>query len=146
MRLALAEAARVGALGDVPVGAVILFDGRVIGRAGNTREVQRDPLGHAELLVLRQAASALSCWRLRGCTLICTLEPCPMCAGAMVNARIDHLVFGARDPRAGAAGTLLNLLDDPRLNHRVKVTGGVMASPCATLLRSFFAARRAQDA
>jgi len=142
MRAALAEAAQAAAQGEVPVGAVVVHDGDIIARGHNRRESLADPLAHAELLALRAAAARLQRWRLFGCTLIVTLEPCPMCAGAIVNARPDRVVFGAWDPRAGAAGSLIDLLGDTRLNHRPDVTAGVLADPCGALLRDFFAARR----
>lgn len=142
MQIALSEAQAAAALGEVPVGAVVEHDGEIIARAHNRREVDRDPLAHAEILALRQAASVLGRWRLIGCTLVVTLEPCVMCAGAIVNARPDRLVFGASDPRAGAVGTLMNVVQDARLNHRAEVVSGVLADDSAALLKSFFAARR----
>jgi tRNA(adenine34) deaminase len=126
----------------VPVGAVALLDGEVVGRGANRREGDRDPTAHAELLAIRDAARALGRWRLSGVTLVVTLEPCAMCAGAMVLARIDRLVFGAEDPKAGAVGSLLDLSGDPRLNHRFAVERGVRGEECAELLRAFFRARR----
>lgn len=143
MALALAEAAAAPAHGDVPVGAVVLDGGAVVARRHNERERTGDPTAHAELLALRDAAAARGSWRLDGTTLVVTLEPCPMCAGALVAARVGRLVFGAADPRAGACGSLYNLCADPRLNHEVAVTAGVRAAEAAALLRSFFAARRA---
>jgi tRNA(adenine34) deaminase len=143
MAIAIEEAELAADDGEVPVGAVVLGpEGEVLARRHNERERRRDPLAHAELLAIADAAVALGDWRLSGTTLVVTLEPCPMCAGALVNARVDHLVYGATDPKAGACGTLLNLCDDPRLNHRVDVTGGVRAEECGRLLSSFFAARR----
>lgn len=142
MDLALAEARRAAAHGDVPVGAVALVDGRPVARAGNERELRGDPTAHAELLALRAAAEALGGWRLGRVTLVVTLEPCPMCAGALVAARVGRLVFGAADPRAGACGSLYNLCADPRLNHELAVTTGVRTAECAELLAGFFAARR----
>jgi tRNA(adenine34) deaminase len=124
------------------VGAVVVHEGEVIARAHNRRESDRDPLAHAELLALRAAAAYLGRWRLVGCTLVVTLEPCPMCAGAVVNARPDRLVFGSRDPRAGAAGSLMDIVRDERLNHRAEVIEGVRAEESAALLRAFFRARR----
>jgi tRNA(Arg) A34 adenosine deaminase TadA len=138
MRMALAEADRAALLGEVPVGAVIVHEGEVLARAHNRREVDRDPLAHAELLVIRDAARRLGRWRLSGCTLVVTLEPCPMCAGAMVNARVDRVVLGAADPRCGAAGSTFDLLGDLRLNHRPEVVRGVMAAACSERLSSFF--------
>ncbi len=142
MAEALAEAKAAEALGEVPIGAVVVFEGRVIARAGNTRESAQDPFGHAELSAMRAAAAARSGWRLTGCTLYVTLEPCTMCAGAIVLARVDRVVFGARDPKAGAVGSLYDLPADPRLNHRPIVQGGVLAEECGELLRAFFRARR----
>ena len=142
MARALALAERAAELGEVPVGAVVVVNDQVVAEAHNERESRRDPTAHAELLALGRAAQALGRWRLSGATLWVTLEPCPMCAGALVNARIDRLVFGARDPKAGAVRSLYQIADDPRLNHRLEVQGGVMADPCASVLRRFFAARR----
>jgi tRNA(adenine34) deaminase len=150
MRAALAEAAALAAAGgpadagDVPVGAVVLgTDGTVIARAHNAREAEADPTAHAEIVALRRAARAAGTWRLDGCTLVTTLEPCTMCAGAVTAARIARLVYGAADPKAGAAGSLWDVLRDPRLPHRAEVAGGVLASDCAALLRDFFARQRA---
>ncbi len=142
MRLALEEAAAAVAHGDVPVGAVALLDGQPVARAHNEREHRGDPTAHAELLVLRQAGEVGGGWRLTGVTLVVTLEPCPMCAGALVAARVGRLVYGATDPRAGAAGSLYNLCADPRLNHELPVTPGVLAAESAALLEAFFAERR----
>jgi tRNA(adenine34) deaminase len=142
MRLALAEARTCLEHGDVPIGAVVTKGGEVLAAAGNGREVETDPTAHAEILALRGAAEALGSWRLEGCTLTVTLEPCAMCAGAAVLSRLDRVVFGAPDPKAGFAGSLGNLLQDPRLNHEVAVTGGVLADECGDLLRSFFRDRR----
>ena len=142
MGLALEEAAGALAHGDVPVGAVAILDGKPVARAHNERELRGDPTAHAELLALRQAAEVVGGWRLGGITLVVTLEPCPMCAGALVNARVGRLVFGAADPRAGAAGSLYNLCADPRLNHELAVTPGVRAAESAALLEAFFAERR----
>lgn len=142
MREALAEAQRAAEIGDVPIGAVVVRGGEVIGRGHNRREADRDPLAHAELLAIREAARRMGGWRLTECTLYCTLEPCPMCAGALVNSRIERLVFGAPDPKAGWCGTLGNLAQDPRLNHRLEVTAGVLAEESAALLRGFFASLR----
>jgi tRNA(adenine34) deaminase len=143
MAIAIEEAELAADDGEVPVGAVVLGpEGEVLARRHNERERRRDPLAHAELLAIADAAVALGDWRLSGTTLVVTLEPCPMCAGALVNARVDRLVYGAADPKAGACGTLLNLCDDPRLNHRVGVTAGLRAEECGRLLSSFFAARR----
>ena len=142
MREALALARAAAAAGEVPVGAVALYDGSVVGRGANRREGARDPTAHAELLAIQEAARSLGRWRLSGVTLVVTLEPCAMCAGAMVLARIDRLVYGAPDPKAGAAGSLLDLTQDPRLNHRFPVERGVMEDACGDLLREFFRSRR----
>ena len=142
MGLALEEARAASAHADVPVGAVVLVNGEVIAARHNERERSGDPTAHAEILALRDAAAALGGWRLSTATLVVTLEPCPMCAGALVAARVGRVVFGASDPRAGACGTLYNLCCDPRLNHELPVTAGVRESECATLLTSFFAEKR----
>jgi len=142
MRLALAEARRSLDHDDVPIGAVVSRDGEVLAAAGNEREVANDPTAHAEILALRAAASAAGSWRLDGCTLTVTLEPCAMCAGAVVLSRLDRVVFGAADPKAGFAGSLGNLLQDPRLNHEVDLADGVLAEECGDLLRTFFRERR----
>ena len=142
MAIALEEARLAGAQGDVPIGAVVLVDGRVISQAGNRREQDRDPTAHAEVLALRAAAAALGSWRLEGATLVVTLEPCPMCAGALVGARVARVVFGAANTDNGACGTLYNLCVDPRLNHEVAVVHGVRAERATALLDDFFAARR----
>lgn len=128
--------------GDVPVGAVVVHEGMVLAEACNRREADADPTAHAEILALRAAARSLGSWRLEGCTLYVTLEPCTMCAGAMVLARLPALVFGAEDPKAGAVGSLYDVPRDERLNHRVAVTGGVAADECGQVLRAFFASRR----
>jgi len=142
MGLAIEEAARALAHGDVPVGAVALVAGRVVARGHNERELTGDPTAHAEVVVLRAAAVAVASWRLNQVTLVVTLEPCPMCAGALVAARVGRLVFGTSDPRAGAAGSLYNLCVDPRLNHELPVTPGVRAAEAASLLATFFATKR----
>ena len=142
MRVALDEARAALAHGDVPVGAVVVRGGRVIAARHNERELAGDPTAHAEILALRDAAAEVGHWRLDDCTLVVTLEPCAMCAGAMVNARLGHLVYGATDPKAGAAGSRFDLIDSPLLNHRVPRTTGVLADECSTLLKSFFAERR----
>jgi tRNA(adenine34) deaminase len=142
MAIAVAEARAAAAEGEVPVGAVCLVDGEVVARRHNERERASDPTAHAELLALREAAAAMGGWRLRDATIVVTLEPCPMCAGALVAARVGRLVYGATDPKAGACGTLYNLCADPRLNHEIAVTGGVRAEECGALLTSFFADRR----
>ena len=128
---------------EVPVGCVIVHEGRAVGRAHNQRETLRDPTAHAEMIAITQAAEALGSWRLTGCTLYVTLEPCAMCAGAMVLARIDRLVYGATDPKAGAVGSVFRLVDEPRLNHRIAVTAGVRAEACGAILSEFFRAKRA---
>jgi len=143
MLLAIEEARRALEHGDVPIGAVVLLGDRVIASRHNERELLQDPTAHAELLALKDASSALGAWRLVGTTLVVTVEPCLMCAGALVAARVERLVFGADDPRAGACGSLYNLCCDPRLNHEVSATGGVLGSDCAGLVTSFFADRRA---
>jgi len=142
MRLALEEARAAGADGDVPVGALVARGDEVLARAGNAREREQDPTAHAEILALRQASSAIGSWHLEGCAMVVTLEPCAMCAGAIVLARVDRLVFGASDPKAGFAGSLGDLVRDGRLNHEVDVTVGVLAEECGEILRSFFAERR----
>jgi tRNA(adenine34) deaminase len=142
MTLALEEARLALDHGDVPVGAVVLRDGHVLARRHNERELLADPTAHAELLAMRDAARALGRWRLDDCTLVVTLEPCVMCAGAVVNARIGQLVFGATDPKAGAVGSLYDVPGDARLNHRPPVVGGVRAAECGDLLRAFFSERR----
>ena len=145
MRLALTCAERAGQAGDVPVGAVVVdAAGVVIGQGCNRREVDNDPTGHAEIVALREAAAARRSWRLGEAVLFATLEPCPMCAGALVNARIARVVYGCHDPKAGALRSLFTLGEDPRLNHRFEVRGGVLAEDCAGLLRRFFAERRAR--
>lgn len=142
MKQALAEARRAADLGEVPIGAVVVRDGEVVGRGHNRREVDGDPLAHAELLALREAALRVGGWRLSGCTMVVTLEPCPMCAGALVASRIDRLVYGAADPKAGYCGSLGNLVQDARLNHRLEVSSGVLAEESAALLRGFFSSLR----
>ena len=158
MRLALAEAVQARDelarpeqeetdADDVPVGAVVLDEaGTILARARNRREIDRDPTAHAEMLAIRQAARTLGSWRLAGLTLVVTLEPCTMCAGAVTAARLARLVYGAEDPRAGAAGSLWDVLRDRRLNHRPEVIGGVLAGECGAVLREFFAARRQHGA
>jgi tRNA(adenine34) deaminase len=141
MSAALEEARAAAAAGDVPVGAVIVIEDRIVSRGRNRREVDRDPTAHAEIVALRAAAAVLGQWRVEG-TLIVTQEPCPMCAGALVNARVSRLVFGCPNPKAGAVLTLYQLVSDPRLNHRMAVTGGVRAGECAAELQQFFAELR----
>ncbi len=142
MAEALVLARDAASRGEVPVGAVAVCDGRIVGRGANAREATGDPTAHAELLALQEAARTLGRWRLGGTTLVVTLEPCAMCAGAMVLARIDRLVYGASDPKAGAVGSLMDLSADPRLNHRFPVERGVLADEAGALLRAFFRARR----
>ncbi len=142
MDVALDEARAAAAHGDVPVGAVAVIGGEIVARAHNERERRGDPTAHAEILVLREAAQVVGGWRLGNVTVVVTLEPCPMCAGALVAARVGRLVFGAADPRAGACGSLYNLCADPRLNHELSVTGGVRAEESAALLAAFFTERR----
>jgi tRNA(adenine34) deaminase len=142
MRLALREAARALEHDDVPIGAVIVKDGELIGAAHNEREVRADPTAHAELVAIREASRVLGTWRVLDTVMYVTLEPCAMCAGAIVLARIPRVVFGAFDPKAGAAGSVLNVLDVPQLNHRPQVHGGLLEEDCAALLREFFASRR----
>jgi tRNA(adenine34) deaminase len=142
MGVAIEEARKAEGHGDVPIGAAIFRDGELLSRAGNERELRRDPTAHAEVLAIRAAAEALGGWRLPGTTLCVTLEPCAMCAGAIVLARIPTVVFGTPDPKAGAAGSVLEVLGDPALNHRPEVTGGIREAECAALLRDFFSTRR----
>lgn len=142
MRVALAAARLAGARGEVPVGAVLVQAGRVVATRGNERELRHDPTAHAEMLVLRDAAALLGGWRILDAALYVTLEPCPMCAGALVQARVARLVYGAADPKGGAAGTVLDITSHPVLNHAVDVTGGVLAEEAALLLRKFFETRR----
>lgn len=146
MQEALAEARRAAEIGEVPIGAVIVREGEagteIVGRGHNRRETDRDPLAHAEILAIRQAAERIGGWRLTGCTMYVTLEPCAMCAGALVNSRVERLVWGAPDPKAGWCGTLGNLVQDPRLNHRLEMTTGVLEEDSAALLRGFFASLR----
>ncbi len=145
MAEAIEMARRAGSIGEVPIGCVIVDDTseQIIGRGCNRRETDRDPTAHAEILALREAARNRRDWRLVDCTLFVTLEPCPMCAGAIVNARVPRLVYGCDDPKAGAVRTLYQLCEDPRLNHTVSVTSGILAGPCAALLQDFFRAQRA---
>lgn len=145
MALAISEARTAAAAGEVPVGALALLEGQVVASRHNERERLADPTAHAEILVLRDAAVRVGGWRLSEITLVVTLEPCPMCAGALVAARVGRLVYGAADPRAGACGTLYNLCADPRLNHELPVTPGVRAAECGELLSTFFATRRSDS-
>jgi tRNA(adenine34) deaminase len=142
MRLALREAGRALEHDDIPVGAVVVRDGEVIGTGHNEREVRADPTAHAEMIALREAARSVGSWRVLDAVLYVTLEPCAMCAGAIVLSRVPRVVFGAGDPKAGAAGSVLDVLAEPRLNHRPEVQSGLLAEDCADLLRSFFASRR----
>jgi tRNA(adenine34) deaminase len=142
MAEALSLARLAGEMGEVPIGAVVVFEGRIVGRGRNAREKSLDPTAHAEILALQEAARTLGRWRLTGAAIFATLEPCFMCAGALVNARIDRLVFAVPDPKAGAAGSLADVPRDPRLNHRIEVTSGVLAPECSDLLSAFFRARR----
>jgi len=142
MRRAIEVAREAESAGDVPIGAVIVRRGEIIASAGNRREADRDPTAHAEILAIRQAATVLGGWRLPETTLFVTLEPCAMCAGAIVLARIPRVVFAADDPKAGAVGSVMNLLDRPELNHRPEVESGLLGEECSELLRRFFAARR----
>jgi len=142
MRLALREAERAGEHDDVPIGAVVVREGEVVGGAGNERELRGDPTAHAEVLALREASRAVGGWRVPDSVLYVTLEPCAMCAGAIVLARVPRVVFGAADPKAGAAGSVMDVLGEPRLNHRPQVDGGLLGDESAALLAEFFAARR----
>jgi tRNA(adenine34) deaminase len=145
MRLAIEQAGIAEENGDVPIGAVIVHNGQIIGKAYNQREQLQDPTAHAEIIALTQAAAALESWRLEGCTMYVTLEPCPMCAGALVLARIDRLVYGCDDPKAGAVKSLYNIVTDSRLNHRIEVISGVLAEQCSDLLEQFFQKRRQEN-
>jgi tRNA(adenine34) deaminase len=142
MRLALEEADRAAEEGEIPIGAVAVANGEVIARAHNRREADRDPTAHAELIAIQAAARAVGAWRLSGVTLYVTLEPCSMCAGALVLARVDRVVFGTRDPKAGAVGSLMNLLQDDRLNHRAALTSGILEDACREKIQNFFRALR----
>jgi tRNA(adenine34) deaminase len=142
MQMALVEAAAAAAEDEVPIGAVIIHEGQVLAAAHNQREQLRDPTAHAEMIAITQAATALESWRLENCTLYVTLEPCPMCAGAIVQSRVKRVVYGADDPKAGAVKTLYQLLEDSRLNHRAEVTAGVLAEECGRVLSEFFQQKR----
>lgn len=142
MDLALEEARKAQAAGEVPVGAIVVSDGAIVGRGFNRPISSKDPTAHAEMIALRNAAQQIGNYRLSGVTMYCTVEPCMMCAGAMIHARIARLVYGAPDPKAGSAGSLYNVLTDPRLNHRVEVLPGIRGAECASLLRDFFSQRR----
>ncbi|MBI4728391.1 MAG: nucleoside deaminase [Acidobacteria bacterium] len=143
MRAALAEARAAAEAGDVPIGCVVAREGEILARGRNRREADADPTAHAEILALREAARAVGSWRLEGCTVYATLEPCAMCAGALVLARVPRLVCGAEDPKAGACGSVFDIVREPRLNHRVEVVSGVLAGECGEMLREFFRDRRA---
>lgn len=145
MRRALAQAALAAQAGEVPVGAVVYQGERILAEASNQRELANDPTGHAEILALRAAAQALGSWRLEGCSMAVTLEPCPMCAGAMINARLPRLIYGATDPKMGSVQTLYQLCSDPRFNHRIEIVGGVLAQECGAILQRFFQERRGKD-
>ena len=138
MRQAMEEARKAEAIAEVPIGAIVVCDGRIIGRGHNLRESALDPTAHAEMVAIREASASRQAWRLSDCTLYATLEPCPMCAGAIVQARIDRVVFGASDPKAGCAGTLMNLLQEPRFNHRAEVVPHVLQQECSDMLSDFF--------
>jgi len=146
MRLAIEQGQIAQENGEVPIGAVIVYKNQIIGKAYNQREQLKDPTAHAEIIALTQAAAALQTWRLTGCTMYVTLEPCPMCAGALVLARIDRLVYGCDDPKAGACGSLYNIVQDERLNHRLEINPGVLANECSRLLQDFFQQRRSENA
>jgi tRNA(adenine34) deaminase len=142
MELALEQAALAAAAGEVPVGALVIKDGKVLGRGHNRNLLDDDPTAHAEIVALRQAAARLGNHRLTGCTMVATIEPCAMCAGALIHARIARLVYGASDPKAGAAGSVLQVINHPGLNHRMEVTAGVLAERCSALLQDFFRQKR----
>jgi len=144
MKLAIEQAGIAQENGDVPIGAVIIHNGQIIGKAYNQREQLQDPTAHAEIIALTQAAAAMESWRLEGCTMYVTLEPCPMCAGALVLARIDRLVYGCDDPKTGAVKSLYNIVTDGRLNHRIEVTSGVLADECSKILQDFFQKKRSE--
>ena len=146
MQVAVEQARIAEENDDIPIGAVIVCDNRIIGKAYNQREQLNDPTAHAEIIALTQAAAALENWHLNGCTMYVTLEPCPMCAGALVLARVDRLVYGCDDPKAGACKSLYNIVQDERLNHRLEVTSGVLAEQCSKLLQGFFQKRRTENA
>ena len=142
MRLAITQAEIAQENGDVPIGAVVVREDQIIGKAYNQREQLQDPTAHAEIIALTQAAAALENWHLNGCIMYVTLEPCPMCAGALVLARIDRLVYGCDDPKTGACGSLYNIVQDERLNHQIEITSGVLANECSELLQQFFQNKR----
>ncbi|MGO4111516.1 tRNA adenosine(34) deaminase TadA [Paenibacillus sp. YAF4_2] len=138
MQLAIEEANKAEQIGEVPIGAILVKDGEVVGKGYNLREINHDPTAHAEMVAIREACERLGAWRLLDCTLYVTLEPCPMCAGAIVQSRVKRVVFGTGDPKAGCAGTLMNLLQEPRFNHETEVTSGILQAECAALLTNFF--------
>lgn len=142
MKAAIEEAQKAAEIGEVPIGAVIVRDGEIVGRGYNLRETKKDPTLHAEMIAIREASERLGGWRLIGCTLYVTLEPCPMCAGAIVQSRVEQVVYGARDPKAGCAGTLMDLLNEPRFNHQVPVVADVLGEECGQLLSDFFRSLR----
>lgn len=144
MEEALKEAQKAYNIDEVPIGAVVVKDGEIIGRGHNLRESQKDPTLHAEMIAIREAAAKIKGWRLTNCDIYVTIEPCPMCAGAMIQARIDRVIFGARDPKAGCAGSLYNLLEDSRFNHRVEVVEGIMEEQCRDIIKTFFRNKRSQ--
>jgi tRNA(adenine34) deaminase len=144
MELALEEAAMAAAAGEVPVGALVIKDGEIIGRGHNRNLLEDDPTAHAEIVALRQAAARLGNHRLTGCVMVATIEPCSMCAGALIHARIARLVYGASDPKAGAAGSVLQVINYPGLNHRMEVTAGVLAGKCSEIMQTFFRQKRQQ--
>jgi tRNA(adenine34) deaminase len=138
MQLAIKEAKKAEQIGEVPIGAILVKDGEVVGKGYNLREINHDPTAHAEMVAIREACERLGAWRLLDCTLYVTLEPCPMCAGAIVQSRVKRVVYGTGDPKAGCAGTLMNLLQEPRFNHETEVTSGILQAECAALLTNFF--------
>lgn len=142
MQIAINEAQKAAAIGEVPIGAIIIHEGEIVGRGYNRRETDRDPTAHAEMIAIREASQRLGGWRLMNATLYVTLEPCPMCAGAIVQSRISRVVYGAADPKAGCAGTLLNLLQEERFNHQVQVDGGILSDACGQMLKQFFSQLR----
>ncbi|WP_433944897.1 tRNA adenosine(34) deaminase TadA [Paenibacillus sp. SN-8-1] len=144
MKEAIAEALKAEAIGEVPIGAIVVRDQEIIGRGHNLRETAYDPTAHAEIIAIREASNHLGSWRLLNCRLYVTLEPCPMCAGAIVQARIPHVLYGTTDPKAGCAGTLMNLLQESRFNHQTEVTNGILQTECASLLTQFFRKLRAK--
>jgi len=145
MKIAIEQAQIAEENGDVPIGAVIVYENQIIGKAYNQREQLQDPTAHAEIIALTQAAAFIESWRLHGCTMYVTLEPCPMCAGALVLARIDRLIYGCDDPKTGAVKSLYNIVTDERLNHTINVTSGVLAEECSSLLQHFFRRRRIEN-